>query len=255
MTRGAEREARHARRLAGAPLLLGALLTSAPAAHPADLDRNMVGAWVLPVNAGRWLWQINQDGTYTFHSEAADGVPPHNGKFSASGGMWALIATNGYSDGGPYRFVPPDAFTATGRLGSATWRRLANLDNDPDTIGTWQLIVNGKPWVWEIHLNGLYDFHSEAGDGVPPQSGTFAASAGYWWLQAANGYADGGTYSVQAPDAFVTTGQLGTATWHHPTSGGGAHGASAASDSNDADPCFVKALEAAMQTGQGQQCK
>src|SRR5579871_341355 len=48
--------------IAGAALLVAALLTAAPAAHAAALDRNLVGAWVLPVNARRWLWQINQDG-------------------------------------------------------------------------------------------------------------------------------------------------------------------------------------------------
>lgn len=251
----APRDSRHRARHVSAALLLSlaSVIAGTPQAQAADLDRNTVGAWVLPINSGRWLWEIDADGSYRFHSEAADGIAPHAGKFSASGGIWSLAATNGYADGGPYLYQAPDALTATGRLGTATWHRLANLDNDPDTIGTWQLLVNGKPWIWEIHTDGTYAFHSEAGDGVPPQSGKFAASAGYWWLEAANGYADGGTYTLQPPDSFTATGKLGTALWRHASAGSSAGDGTASG--NDSDPCWVKALEANMQTGQGQQCK
>ena len=85
---------------------------------------------------------------------------------------------------------------------------------DGDTVGTWQIPVNGGRWVWEIDADGTYKFHSEASDGAAPHAGTFSASGGHWSLQATNGYSDGGTYTVQAPDSLIITGRLGTGTWH-----------------------------------------
>jgi hypothetical protein len=85
---------------------------------------------------------------------------------------------------------------------------------DPMTVGTWTLQFKGGPWVWEIDRDGTYKFHSEAGDGVLPHEGKFAASNGRWMLKATNGYADAGTYRFQGRDTWIATGQLGTAPWH-----------------------------------------
>jgi hypothetical protein len=200
----------------GLLLSVTALLAATPAGHAGAVDTDTIGTWVLPLNGGRWLWKIDLDGTYEFHSEAADGVAPHAGKVSASGGVWSLQATNGYADGGTYTFQPPDTLVATGHLGTASWHRLANVADDPHTIGTWELSVNGERWLWKIDPNGSYEFHTEAADGIAPHAGKVSASGGFWWLQAKNGYADGGTYTFQSPDTLITTGHLGTATWHQP---------------------------------------
>ena len=92
---------------------------------------------------------------------------------------------------------------------------------DPDTVGKWQLAVNGGLWLWEIHPDGTYEFHSEAPDGVAPHAGTFAASGGVWSLQATNGYADGGTYTFQGPDTLIATGHFGTGDWHRVSASAG----------------------------------
>jgi hypothetical protein len=86
---------------------------------------------------------------------------------------------------------------------------------DPNTVGTWELPLKGGPWVWEIHRDGTYRFHSEARDGAPAHAGTFSASNGHWSLKATTGYTDSGTYLFQPPDTLIATGQLGTAAWRH----------------------------------------
>jgi hypothetical protein len=95
------------------------------ASKPIGVDPDTVGTWQLPLKGGPWVWQIRRDGTYTFHSEAGDGAPPHAGAFSASNGRWSLKATNGYADGGTYLFQRPDTLIAVGKLGTAAWRRPA----------------------------------------------------------------------------------------------------------------------------------
>jgi len=87
---------------------------------------------------------------------------------------------------------------------------------DPNTVGTWELRLKGGPWVWEIHSDGTYSFHSEAGDGVPPHSGTFSARNGLWSLKATTGYTDQGTYLVQPPDTLIARGRLGIGAWRRP---------------------------------------
>jgi hypothetical protein len=87
---------------------------------------------------------------------------------------------------------------------------------DPNTVGTWELTLKGGPWVWQIRRDGTYSFHSEAGDGAPPQAGAFSASNGRWSLNATNGYADGGTYLFQRLDTLIATGKSGTAVWRKP---------------------------------------
>jgi len=91
---------------------------------------------------------------------------------------------------------------------------------DPKTVGTWKLPFRDGPWVWEIHRDGSYKFHSEAGDGAPPNEGKFAANHGRWMVQATNGYTDAGTYRFQGRDIWIATGQLGTAPWRLDTVGG-----------------------------------
>jgi hypothetical protein len=196
-------------------LLIGALLAAGLIWRGRGVDRNTVGTWALSIGSGRWLWKIGPDGAYEFHSEAADGVAPHAGAFTAHAGSWSLHATNGYADNGTYRFQPPDTMIATGRLGTANWHRIVDQAIDPGAIGTWVVSMNNGRWVWKTDANGAYDFHSEAADGVASHAGKFSAAGGYWWLQATNGYADGGTYTL-SPDAFIATGHLGTATWQRP---------------------------------------
>jgi hypothetical protein len=92
---------------------------------PVGVDPDTVGTWELSLKGGLWVWQIRRDGTYTFHSEAGDGAPPHAGAFSASNGHWSLKATNGYADSGTYLFQRPDTLVAVGKLGTAAWRKPA----------------------------------------------------------------------------------------------------------------------------------
>ena len=88
---------------------------------PVGVDPRTVGVWKLPFKGGPWVWEIRRNGTYKFHSEARDGVPPHEGKFAASNGSWLLKATSGYADAGTYRFRGRDIWIATGHLGTAPW--------------------------------------------------------------------------------------------------------------------------------------
>src|SRR5208283_3118218 len=88
---------------------------------------------------------------------------------------------------------------------------------DPNLVGTWQLPQKGGIWVLEVHRDGTYRFHSEAGEGAPPNAGTFSASNGHWSLTSSNGYTDGGDYVFQAPDIWIATGKLGIAAWRHPS--------------------------------------
>ncbi len=92
---------------------------------PIGVDPNTVGTWELTFMGGPWVWQIRRDGTYSFHSEAGDGALPHAGTFSSSNGRWSLKATNGYADSGTYLFQGPNTLIATGKLGTAAWRKPA----------------------------------------------------------------------------------------------------------------------------------
>ncbi|MFT3731033.1 MAG: adenylate/guanylate cyclase domain-containing protein [Hyphomicrobium sp.] len=86
-----------------------------------DIDPATLGAWVLTVPRGHWIWVTRDNGTYDFHSEASDGAPSHHGRFDASNGKWSIQATSGYTDGGSYEVLPSGAFVATGRLGTGEW--------------------------------------------------------------------------------------------------------------------------------------
>jgi len=59
-----------------------------------------------------------------------------------------------------------------------------------------------------------------------------------------NGYFDGGTYTL-SPDAFVTTGHLGTATWQHP----GAWAKQTAQSAFDGDGPSLQRLTSASEQG------
>jgi hypothetical protein len=88
---------------------------------------------------------------------------------------------------------------------------------DPSVVGTWELKLQGGPWVLEIHRDGTYTFHSEARDGAASHAGNFSASHGQWSLIANTGYRDWGTYVVQGKDTWIATGHLGTGAWRrHP---------------------------------------
>jgi len=108
---------------------------------PVGVDPKTVGTWKLPFKGGPWVWQINRNGTYRFHSEAGDGVPPHEGKFAASKGSWTLKATNGYTDAGTYWFKDRDTWVATGQLGTAPWR----LDGAKPVKAVSTRPASGKP--------------------------------------------------------------------------------------------------------------
>jgi hypothetical protein len=90
------------------------------------IDPQLVGEWFIDMNPGRWIWEIGAGGTYQFHSEAPDLAPTHAGVISAADGKWTLSATAGIadSDGGTYQILGPDKVTMTGKLGTATWRRV-----------------------------------------------------------------------------------------------------------------------------------
>jgi hypothetical protein len=98
-----------------------------PATPAAKIDPAVVGTWEYSINPGRWVWQIAANGTYEFHSEAADPAPSHSGVFSASGGHWSLKSTSGFEDidGGQYKFESSSVMTATGKLGTAKWSRVS----------------------------------------------------------------------------------------------------------------------------------
>jgi hypothetical protein len=84
---------------------------------------------------------------------------------------------------------------------------------DPHLLGTWYMPIAKGLWVFEIFPNGTYRFHSEAGDGVAPHAGSFSARNGIWSVRTTTGYADAGTYLLQAPGVWITNGRLGPATW------------------------------------------
>jgi hypothetical protein len=88
---------------------------------------------------------------------------------------------------------------------------------DPNLTGTWEIPFKRGPWVLTIDRNGTYKFHSEAGDSVPANTGTFQAGGGHWSLKADKiGYADFGDYLFQVPNVFIATGQHGAVAWLRP---------------------------------------
>jgi hypothetical protein len=102
-------------------------LPQPPATLATKIDPEAVGTWEYSINPGRWIWEIAGNGTYEFHSEAADSTPSHSGRFSASGGHWSLQSMSGFEDidGGQYKFESSNVMVVTGKLGTGTWSRVS----------------------------------------------------------------------------------------------------------------------------------
>lgn len=90
---------------------------------------------------------------------------------------------------------------------------------DPHIVGTWYLKEGQGFWVLEVLGNGTFKFHSEANDGVLPSAGSFSADNGHWSLNRSDGYTDGGIYSFQSHDSWIShdiwiaVGKLGIGAW------------------------------------------
>jgi hypothetical protein len=90
---------------------------------------------------------------------------------------------------------------------------------DNSLVGTWEVVTptpaGTARWVWEIFKNGTYSFHAEGPAAAPAHSGTFAASKGHYTLDSTTmSWNDTGTYHLTDSATLVTTGKLGTGTWH-----------------------------------------
>jgi len=102
---------------------------------------------------------------------------------------------------------------------SADMKALNPHGVDANLVGTWELRLKGGFWVLIINADGTYAFHSDAHDGAPSHTGTFAASNGSWSMKAKTGYpgySGSGNYLYQAPNIFVATSQLGAVSWLRP---------------------------------------
>ncbi|MFZ0338992.1 MAG: DUF4189 domain-containing protein [Terracidiphilus sp.] len=97
-----------------------------PGGSPGAVDPALVGFWKLNVSNGIWVWQITANGTYTFHSEAPDKAPSHNGWFATNNGHYSLTAlSTNWVDQGTYTMQGSMAVVMTGKLGTGTWVRIA----------------------------------------------------------------------------------------------------------------------------------
>ncbi len=101
-------------------------------AKPGSVDPNLVGTWELDINGptgGRWVWEIDADGTYQVHSEAFDGAQSNLGTFTAKDGHYTLHAYNiTWDDAGTYTYQAPGTMIASGKLGTGTWHKIAGDD-------------------------------------------------------------------------------------------------------------------------------
>lgn len=93
-----------------------------------DVEPDVVGIWELtvpgPGGTVHWIWDIRANGTYEFRIEGLGAQGGHSGKFVANNGKWTLTATTmKYADGGTYSTPDHNTFTATGQLGTASWKR------------------------------------------------------------------------------------------------------------------------------------
>ncbi len=106
---------------------------SPPGAPPRTVDPALVGLWELNVSSGIWVWQITANGFYTFHSEAPDKTPPHNGAFTASNGKYTLVAYSmNWDDQGTYTLPSPGVMVGVGKLGKGTWYKIASDPGYPE---------------------------------------------------------------------------------------------------------------------------
>jgi hypothetical protein len=98
-----------------------------PGGSPGLVDPALVGLWKLNVSNGIWVWEISVNGTYTFHSESPDNLPPNAGQFTASNGHYTLHAvTEQWDDLGTYILQSSGVMVASGKLGTGTWYRIAS---------------------------------------------------------------------------------------------------------------------------------
>jgi hypothetical protein len=113
-------------------------LVAASAFAAASVDPKIVGVWETQVQGGRWVWTINPDGTYEFHSDAQDGAAVHSGSLSASHGHWSLRTSDGgQTDGGLYRSGATGSLIATGKSGTFVWKHpLTEAARGDDPLGT-----------------------------------------------------------------------------------------------------------------------
>jgi len=93
------------------------------------VDPSLVGTWEIMVpnqdGVARWVWEIHGDGTYAFHAEGPGNLPSHSGIFEAQRGHYHLQSTTmTWTDDGTYQPIHGDTLTATGRLGTGSWRRV-----------------------------------------------------------------------------------------------------------------------------------
>ena len=96
-----------------------------PGGKRGSVDPALVGLWKLNVGSGIWVWQISVNGTYTFHSEAADNTLPHDGTFTASNGKYTLHSiVSAWDDQGTYTLPSSAVIVANGKLGTGTWYRI-----------------------------------------------------------------------------------------------------------------------------------
>jgi hypothetical protein len=97
-----------------------------PGNQPRSVDPNLLGTWSHLINPGYWVLEIGPNGTYTFNSEAGDGVPPTMGTFTASNGHYIMHSTNmPWDDVGTYNYQAPRTLVMTGKLGTGTWQRIS----------------------------------------------------------------------------------------------------------------------------------
>lgn len=98
-----------------------------PGVPPRTVDPALVGLWKLNVDSGIWVWQIAANGFYTFHSEAPDKTPSHNGIFAASNGKYTLDSMSmNWDDQGTYTMQGPGVMVGVGKLGKGTWYKIAS---------------------------------------------------------------------------------------------------------------------------------
>lgn len=92
--------------------------------QPRSVDPNLAGMWEHLINPGYWVLEIGANGTYSFHSEAADGASPTMGTFTASNGRYIIHSTNlTWDDTGTYKYQTPKTLVMAGKLGTGTWQR------------------------------------------------------------------------------------------------------------------------------------
>ncbi len=152
------------------PLLM---LLVAPSCAQPKVDPDLVGTWELnvpnPDGVARWVWAIHADGSYDFHAEGPGNVPAHSGTFEARNGRYSLRSTTiAWVDSGTYRLVHRDTLSATGRLGTGAWTRVApasipsgqdsGASQPADTSSGGGTVATGRPAIYTGPK--IYDFLS-----------------------------------------------------------------------------------------------